>query len=147
MAFPLLLPLLFGAAVLAVGKKKSSKKSGASGRPQLDTLEAHAIKTLQWNEEVAREAQAQIAVRWEESNKMMGVGSFFVIMRDTAMEIWPNVKWPLTVNDEMRTVSLPPGRYVPAWIHNLGEAGPVAERIWWNLREIVWDIAGYTPPV
>lgn len=100
-----------------------------------------------WNATVASRARQTMEAQWHASNKVLSGGKFFVLQRNTAMELWPHVKWPITINDALRVTEPTPGHQVPTWIFKLGSEGSKAERIWFNLRELAWNITGYKPPV
>lgn len=84
---------------------------------------------------------------WESSDRVPSGGKFFILMRNTAMKMWPHVKWPITQRDEMKMVEIAPGNRIPRWIYDLGNEGPKAQNIWLRLRDLVWGITNYKPPV
>ena len=163
---PLALPILFGAAILVLGKKKKKRKrvtgepdetpgggwtepdSRAPGegyityRPSGDTL-----PIVGWNTSLAQKARTTMTAGWEAGNKVLSGGKFFILMRNTAMAIWPHVAWPTTINDEMKMVEVAPGNRIPRWVYNLGNEGPKVLNIWLRLRDLAWNITGYKPPV
>lgn len=138
-------PLILGAATLLfMGKKKRSKTSGSSGSASKPARLLKDGVISGWNDVQAREVMGR---HWKDMGKVLnGGGTFFVLMRDTAMELWPSVKWPLTIDDEMRMVNVAPGSQVPAWVYNLGSQGDAAVSIWIKLRTLAWDITDYKPP-
>ena len=167
MALPIL-PILAGVALFAVvgGKKRRRRPAGepedAPGedfphrppkrRPGSGYITALPSKEqpsviLEWNDRIARRAREIMEYHWARSSKNLSGAMFFMLMRDTAMEIWPNIRWPRTISDEMRQISIPPGVNVPVWIYNVENRGKVAEKIWINLRTIAWDITGFKMPV
>ena len=167
MAIPL--PLLFGAAALLVlGRKKKRRKTSdrlgepdeapGAGWPEPDSRApgegyiTHRPSTalppiVGWNASIESRARAMMTAGWEAGNKVLSGGKLFILMRNTAMAMWPHVAWPITINDEMRMVEVAPGNRIPRWVYNLGNEGPKALNIWLRLRDLAWNITGYKPPV
>ena len=162
-----ILPILAGVAFLAIAGKKKTRRAAKTapsepdyqpggGRPSngdsgsthdIHTIPAHSVRPLVWNDTIAVRADQIMGEIWENSSKNLSGAMHFMLMRDTAMQLWPNVRWPRTSSEAMKQISLPPGRLVPVWIYNLGDAGEAAERIWLNLRALAWDITGFKMPV
>ncbi len=163
----LALPMLFGAAVLVLSKKKKRKKvtgepddapgsgwpepdpgTGSPGSGYITSRPGGAPPPIVgWNDSIEGRARSVMTAGWEASDKVLSGGKFFILMRNTAMAIWPHVRWPTTINDEMKMVEVTPGNRIPRWVYDLGNEGPKALRIWLNLRTLAWNITGYKPPV
>lgn len=138
------LPLLLGAAGLffVAGKKKKRSNNVRVSVIPARTQDGQPIPG--WDDIAAREKMED---RWEEMGKVANSGgAHFVLMRDTAMELWPSIKWPLTINDELRMVNVSPGSQIPTWVYNLGPQGDAVLKIWIKLRTLAWDITDYKPP-
>jgi hypothetical protein len=113
-----------------------------TGRPSTAPL-----PFIGWSDAVEQMARRVMSAQWEASDKVLSGGKFFVLMRNTAMEMWPHVKWPITINDELKMVEIAPGNQIPRWLYNLGNEGTKAQNIWLRLRNLAWNITGYKPPV
>ncbi len=165
------LPLIAGAAVLLVlSKKKKRKKVTGTGEPDdapgsgwpepepgIGSPGSSGYITMRpggapppivgWNDTVESRALSVMTAEWEASDRVLSGGKFFILMRNTAMAIWPHVRWPTTINDEMKMVEVTPGNRIPRWVYDLGNEGPKALQVWLNLRTLSWNITGYKPPV
>ena len=173
MALPLL-PLLFGAAALLILGKRKPKRGQSGSEPEeapgsvtppgmppapkpggiqdptggwIKSVPGKAkIQPPVWNNQMAARARTYMESRWESGDKILyGAGTWFRLQRDTAMSLWPQWNWPKTTTDESRTIYVPPGTYVPAFIYDAGENGPKIEQIWTHLRDIAWDVTNYVP--
>jgi len=166
MALPIL-PILAGVAVLALSRGKKRRKKTSTNGTEPDTapgggyappenggengrltIHGHTIsRPLAWNATIAAQAREVMEEIWAKSSKNLSGAMHFMLMRDTAMALWPQIRWPKTTSEALRQISLPPGRLVPVWIYNLGDRGEAAERIWINLRGMAWEITGFKMPV
>lgn len=136
--------------------RKPAPSSSDSGGVGTGVFVPQQEKPVQWNDQVKAQAKvlvdAQYAQMSAEEGFMLSPENMFVVTRDTAMEIWPDLSWPKTPNAASQMTEGVGAGGPPterAWVViavNKGEPGHAMAIVWDKiLTELVWPAFGYTP--